>query len=101
MTPKLCTRHSFIHDLEGGQMSNEPLSSKSKLTLSQTAKFFDLSKFKAFADDNREVSKRLIFVLGRVENIMGNGENDGYQHFLLLPLYFTRGVKTRDCLGKG
>ena len=39
---------------------------------------FDLSKFKAFVDDKMDVSKRLIFVLGRVENIMGNEENAGY-----------------------
>ena len=25
------------------------------------------------------------FVLGSVENIMGKGENAGYQHFLLFP----------------
>ena len=43
-------------------------------------KFLDLSKFKAFADDKINVAH---FVLGKVENIVGKGENAGYQHFLL------------------
>ena len=30
------------------------------------------------------VTKKLKFVLGKVENIVGKGENAGYQHFLLL-----------------
>ena len=44
-------------------------------------KILGLSKFKAFADDRIDVSKQLIFGLGRVENIVGNGENAGYWHF--------------------
>ena len=48
-------------------------------------KTLDCSKLKAFADDNTYVSKKVKFVLGRVENIMGKGENAGYQHFLLFP----------------
>ena len=51
-----------------------------------------LSKFKAFADDKIEVSKRLISVLERVENIVGNGENAGYRHFLLFPQCFNKTV---------
>ena len=47
-------------------------------------KFLDWSKFKALAD-NVSVTKKLKFVLERVENIMGEGENAGYQHFLLFP----------------
>ena len=39
-------------------------------------KILDRSKFKAFADDK-------IYVMGRVENIMGKAESAGYQHFLL------------------
>ena len=31
------------------------------------------------------VTEELKFVLGRVENIVGKGENAGYQHFLLFP----------------
>ena len=48
----------------------------------------------------------LKFVWGRVENIVGKGENAGYQHFLLFPqcflkFSFPRDVKSRDCLIKG
>ena len=45
----------------------------------------DRTKFKAFADDKLNVAKILIYVFDRVENIMGKGENAGYQHFLLFP----------------
>ena len=34
-------------------------------------KIFDLSKFKAFADDNLNVYQKLKFALGRVANIVG------------------------------
>ena len=30
------------------------------------------------------------FTFGRVENIVGEGENAGYQHFLLFPLCFQK-----------
>ena len=53
-------------------------------------KFLDLSKFKAFADDNLNVYQKLKFALGRVENIVGKGENAGYQHFLLFPQCFQK-----------
>ena len=46
-------------------------------------KFLGLSKLKAFANDKINVSEKLKFVLGRVESIVGKGENAGYQHFLL------------------
>ena len=42
-------------------------------------KILDWSKFKAFADDKIEVMKIIIFVFDRIENIMGKGENAGYQ----------------------
>ena len=46
-------------------------------------KILDQSKFKAFASDKINVTKTLKFVSGRVENVVGKGENAGYQHFLL------------------
>ena len=46
-------------------------------------KISDLSRLKAFADDKSNVTQTLKFVLGRVENIVGKGENAGHQHFLL------------------
>ena len=51
-------------------------------------KILYLSKFKAFADNKINVTQKLKFALGRVENIVGKGENAGYQHFLLFPQYF-------------
>ena len=46
-------------------------------------KVLDWSKCKAFADDKMNVTIKFKFVLGWVENIVGKGENAGYQHFLL------------------
>ena len=48
------------------------------------------SKMKDFADDKMNVTQKLNFVLGRVENIVGKGENAGYQHFLLFPQCFQK-----------
>ena len=48
----------------------------------------DLSKLKGFADDNLNLTLKLQFILERIENIVGNGENPGYQHFLLFPQCF-------------
>ena len=61
-------------------------------------KISDSTKFKAFADDTIILTQKLKFMLGRVENIVGNGENAGYRHFLLFPQCFQkltlfRGVK--------
>ena len=46
-------------------------------------KILGQSKLKAFADDNLNVAKTVKFLFDRVENIVGKGENAGYQHFLL------------------
>ena len=53
-------------------------------------KIVDWSNLKAFADNKIYVSEKFKFVLGRVENIMGKGENAGDQHFLLFPLCFQK-----------
>ena len=47
----------------------------------------------------------VIYVLDRVENIVGKAENAGYQHFLLFPqcfqkLSFSESLKGRDCVVK-
>ena len=49
------------------------------------------------------VTEKLKFVLGKVENIMGKGENAGHQHFVLFPQCFqnflyNRVIKNRDCV---
>ena len=43
---------------------------------------------KLFADDKTHKNEKLKFCFGRVENIVGKGENAGFQHFLLLPQCF-------------
>ena len=53
-------------------------------------KIFDCSKLKAFADQKINVTEKLKFVLGRVENNVGKGENAGYQHFLPFPPCFQK-----------
>ena len=77
-------------------------------------KVLDWSILKAFAYDKISVPSNLKFVLGRVENIVGKGENAGYQHFLLFPQCFQNAsfsgslkvgivwyrIKESSCLGK-
>ena len=41
-------------------------------------KIVDWSNLRAFADDKIYVTEKMKFVLGRVENILGKGENAGY-----------------------
>ena len=48
------------------------------------------STMEAFADDKINVTEKLKSVLGRVENIVGKGENAGDQHFLLFPQCFQK-----------
>ena len=66
-------------------------------------RILDLTKLKAFADDKFNVAYMNLFYLRREENIVGKGENAGYQHFLLFPMFsiafFCTARKTRDSLG--
>ena len=43
---------------------------------------------KAYADDKINVTQKLNFVTDRVENIVGKGENAGYQHFFPFLTFF-------------
>ena len=61
-------------------------------------KILDWSKFKAFADDKLNFARIMISVSDRVENIVGKGENAGYQHFLLFPQRFLKGFFQKDCV---
>ena len=54
-------------------------------------KILDWSKLKAFADDNLNAIKKLKYVLGWVENMVGKGKNAGFQHFLF-PTMFSKGL---------
>ena len=47
-------------------------------------------KVDLYADFKINVTKKLNFVVEKVENIVGKGENDGYQHFLLFPQCFQK-----------
>ena len=53
-------------------------------------KILDVIKLKAFADDTISVAEMLISVIDKIENIVGKGENAGYQHFLLFPQCFQK-----------
>ena len=53
-------------------------------------KYLEWSKFKALAGNKLNVTQKQKFCLGWVENIVGKGENAGYQHFLLFPLCFQK-----------
>ena len=48
----------------------------------------DSSKFKAFADGNLDMAIVIRYFFDKVENIVGKGENAGYQHFLLFQKCF-------------
>ena len=63
----------------------------------------DITKWKAFADN--KIAQMMIYVFDRVENIVGKGENAGYQYFLHFPQCFQKAsflgvVKSRDYLVK-
>ena len=57
----------------------------------------DWSKLKSFADDKINVTKELKFIFGREENIVGKGENAGYQNFLLFQPCFQKTSFTGRC----
>ena len=68
-------------------------------------KILDWSKFKAIAEDKINVGLKLKAVYGRVENIVGKGENAGYKHFVLFSqcfqkFFLLRVVKSWDCVVK-
>ena len=50
------------------------------LILLRNDKVLNWSKFKAFADSKSNLTKKFKLVLGKVVNIVGKGENAGYQH---------------------
>ena len=58
-------------------------------------KFLDWSKLREFAGYKLNLVEKLKFVLGRVGNIAGKGENAGFQHFLLSPHCFQKASFSR------
>ena len=69
-------------------------------------KISGLSQFKMFADDKIRVTRKLKFVVERLENIKGKRENAERQHFFLFLQCFQKGpydsrvVISRDCVVK-
>ena len=53
-------------------------------------KISDLSKVKVFAKYTVKVAKMMISLFSRVENLVGKGENAGYQRFLFFPQCFQK-----------
>ena len=76
---KILDRHGMIESMHRCQFNSLP-----------NGTILALTKFKTFADDKILVTQTLEFVLGGVENIVGKGENAGYQHFLLFPQCFLK-----------
>ena len=72
------------------ELSNEPCSVKRVFNPLPNNKTLDLCRLKAFADDKINVTDKLKFALGRLENIVGKGKNAGNQHFLLFPRCFQK-----------
>ena len=58
-------------------------------------KTLDWSKLKAFEDDKINGTDKFQLILERIENIVGKGENAGYQHFLLFSQCFLKASYTR------
>ena len=54
------------------------------------SKILDWSKLKALEDAKINVAEIMISLSDRVKNIVGKGENAGYQHFLLFLQCFQR-----------
>ena len=52
--------------------------------------FLDLTKIKSFADDKTSVAKIMLSQQDSVENIVGEEENAGHQHFLLFSHCFQK-----------
>ena len=66
---------------------------------------FQTGLIESIADDIINVNQKWKLVMERIENIVGKGENAGYQHFLFFPQCFLkksffRVIKCRDCVVK-
>ena len=69
---------------------SESLKPVTESNLCQMTNFLDQSNFKAFADAISNVVQIMTCVSDRVENIVGKGENPGYQHYLLFQQCFQK-----------
>ena len=66
-------------------------------------KISDQSKFKAFTDNKMILAQKSKFMLGRVGNIVGKCWLPAFSRFptMLSKAFFSRGVKSKDCMVKG
>ena len=70
-------------------------------TLYQTTQFWTSQIGKTLQVTKKNVIQKLIFVLGRIENIVGKGENAGYFFPIMFSKdFFFRVVKNPDCVLK-
>ena len=93
--------YSAIYAGKGGYLCIQSFIRVTSFNSLPNNKILDKSELKGFADDKIILTEKLKYVLGRVENIVGNGANAGYQHFLSFPTmfskaFFSRGVKSWD-----
>ena len=58
-------------------LHNEPCSMIREFNSLPSDKILDWSKFKVFADNKINATEKLKIVMGRIENIIGKGENAG------------------------
>ena len=74
------------------------------VTSLQNNKIFRPVQIESICSWQNKGTETLKFVKGRVENIVGKGENAGYQHFVFFPLCFhkafLRVIESRNCVGK-
>ena len=63
---------------------------KKDINPSANDKILDMTKSKAFADDQLYVAKMTISLFNSIQNNVGKGEIAGYPHFLLFPWCFPK-----------
>ena len=85
----LLAANTFNLDMSKVLLFGKPLKVES-LNPFPNKKNLDWSKLKAPADNKINITLKLKFVSSRVENIVGKGDNAGYQHCLLFPQCFQK-----------
>ena len=97
---------------KSAMLQTEPWGSAKIIQKSLTLKslpndnFLDLTKLKAFADDELNFPEMMISLFDRVENTAGKGENVGNQPFLLFQQSFQKVIfpwiiRSLDCVEMG
>ena len=71
-------------------VTSKMLSPRLRLKPFPNDKMLDVTNLKAFANNKLNIARLMIYLLDSVENMVGKGENAGYQHFLLFPQCFPK-----------